>query len=193
MFIDSPGDLPTASLLTDSTERSAGVAVLRLFGFRSWCGRGGGRGCFALRARLRAAHLRRTIALPGREEFRIGLQPVFQVPAGGLSRSYPKLVSPLSDLIPADFPLVLALIFLIGCFVHCHKFVARPKPAGTSIALPAHRPRKANRSCDEEIRPRLRRGIGSCISARSRSSSRQAVFTAPRPGRKQTTPFVVVS
>jgi len=37
--------------------------------------------------------------MPGRKEFRLGLQPVFQVPADGPARGLPKLVSPLSDLI----------------------------------------------------------------------------------------------
>jgi hypothetical protein len=64
--------------------------------------------------------------VPGRKEFRLGLQPVFQVPADGPARGLPKLVSPLSDLIAVDFVPVLALIFFICRRVHVHNFVALP-------------------------------------------------------------------
>jgi hypothetical protein len=56
--------------------------------------------------------------MPGRKEFRLGLQPVFQVPADGLARSHPKLVSPLGDFVAANLVLVLGLIFLVGCCLH---------------------------------------------------------------------------
>ena len=49
--------------------------------------------------------------MPGREKFRLGLQPVFQVLADGLARGLPKLPSPLGDFVAADF--VLALILRI--------------------------------------------------------------------------------
>ena len=45
------------------------------------------------------------------KNFRLRLQPVFQVLADGLARGLPKLPSPLDDFVATDF--VLALILLI--------------------------------------------------------------------------------
>jgi hypothetical protein len=70
--------------------------------------------------------------MPGRQEFSLGLQPVFQVSAEGLARSLPKLVSPLSDLFAADFLLVLILLSSSFCAFH-ESFLARIRPPGYPV------------------------------------------------------------
>jgi hypothetical protein len=49
---------------------------------------------------------------------------VFQAAGKGLARSFPKLVSPVSDLIAADSALVVVLILLIGSCVDVHRELA---------------------------------------------------------------------
>ena len=107
---------PTRSTGASRTTRGHLTALqFRGLGFRY-----GGRSCVGdsgLRARLRRANLRRAFTRV-RKEFRFGLQPVLEVLTAGSARGFPKLVSPLRDLVGVDLTRVLAWFCLTRCCVH---------------------------------------------------------------------------
>lgn len=68
--------------------------------------------------------------MPVREEFRLGFQPVLQVPSGGLASGLPKLVSQTDDLVAGDSGRLLAPRFLVRCCAHVHNALTQIEPSG---------------------------------------------------------------